>query len=88
MKSEILEVECLIHGQQATLVYEKEIGVYAHKEWLDGHCLHLKTAMESEVEAIEFLLSLGSDHELIAPLYLKRKDLQYYPANAAVVSSK
>lgn len=73
MKSEILEVECLIHGQQATLVYEKEIGIYAHKEWLDGHCLHLKTAMESEVEAIEFLLSLGSDHELIAPLYLKEK---------------
>lgn len=67
---ETYEVELLISGQQATLLYEKEIGILCEKKQ-KGNQLYLKFTMENKMKILEFVLSLGDSCKILSPDSLK-----------------
>lgn len=60
MKNDLHDLDCIIEGELALLIYESEIGIQSQKEWIDENHLHLKTIIEGKIEATRFVLSLGS----------------------------
>lgn len=73
MKDDLHMIDCVIHGKMALLVFEKAIGMNPKKEWLEDGSLHLTTAIEGKIDAMQFLLSLGSYCHLNSPDYLKKE---------------
>lgn len=73
MKDDLHEIDCVISGDLALLIYESEVGINSQKEWLDDKILHLKTIIEGKMEAIRFLLSLGAACKVIEPAELKEE---------------
>lgn len=73
MKDDLHEIDCVISGDLALLIYESEVGINSQKEWLDEKVLHLKTIIEGRMEAIRFLLSLGASCKVIEPIELKEE---------------
>lgn len=73
MKDDLHEIDCVISGDLALLIYESEIGINSQKEWLDEKVLHLKTIIEGKMEATRFLLSLGASCKVIEPAELKEE---------------
>lgn len=73
MKDDLHEIDCVISGDLALLIYESEIGINSQKEWLDEKVLHLKTIIEGKMEAVRFLLSLGASCKVIEPVELKEE---------------
>ena len=73
MKNDLHKIDCLIKGELSLLIYESEIGVQSIKEWMNEHELHLETIIEGEIEAIRFVLSLGSACHLSDDCPLKDK---------------
>lgn len=60
MKNDLHDIDCVIEGELSLLIYENEIGIQSQKEWISENKLHLKTMIEGRIEAIRFVLSLGS----------------------------
>lgn len=73
MKDDLHEIDCIISGDLALLIYESEIGINSQKEWIDEKVLHLKTIIEGKMEAMRFLLSLGASCQVLEPVELKKE---------------
>ena len=73
MKDDLHEIDCVISGDLALLIYESEVGINSQKEWLDEKVLHLKTIIEGKMEAVRFLLSLGAACQVLEPVELKKE---------------
>lgn len=73
MKDDLHEIDCVISGDLALLIFESEVGINSQKEWLGEKVLHLKTIIEGKMEAIRFLLSLGASCKVIEPAELKEE---------------
>lgn len=73
MKDEIIDVEFIISGKNAILYSERTIGISDEKKLDDTMCLHVKTQFEGKMNAMQFLCSLGSSCEVLAPRHLREE---------------
>lgn len=71
IKGEIMEVTLQIYGDAALLVAEKHIGMHPSYTWIKDDVLLFTTYFESLLEAKSFVLSLGSNAEVIQPKNLR-----------------
>lgn len=85
IKNELFQVEFLVKGLEARLLYERKIGINDKKEWIDDDTLKVETTVEGIYWIKKLLLSIIKDVEVISPAYLKgeiisdlRKGLGYY----------
>lgn len=85
IKNELFQVEFLVKGLEARLLYERKIGINDKKEWIDDDTLKVETTVEGIYWIKKLLLSIIKDVEVISPTYLKgeiisdlRKGLGYY----------
>lgn len=85
IKNELFQVEFLVKGLEARLLYERKIGINDKKEWIDDDTLRVETTVEGIYWIKKLLLSIIKDVEVISPAYLKgeiisdlRKGLGYY----------
>lgn len=85
IKNELFQVEFLVKGLEARLLYERKIGINDKKEWIDDDTLKIETTVEGIYWIKKLLLSIIKDVEVISPAYLKgeiisdlRKGLGYY----------
>ena len=73
MKDECVEVEFMITGEKAILFSERRLGVNDQMYFDEENQLHVKTIFEGKMKALQFLCSLGSSCQLIAPASLKEE---------------
>lgn len=85
IKNDLFQVEFLVKGLEARLLYERKIGINDKKEWIDDDTLKIETTVEGIYWIKKLLLSIIKDVEVISPAYLKgeiisdlRKGLGYY----------
>lgn len=85
VKNELFEVEFLVKGKEARLLYEKKIGYNDKKEWINKETLKITTTTEGLYFIKKMLLSIIGDVEVVRPVKLKneiikelKKGLQYY----------
>ena len=71
MKDEPIEVELLIHGENAVLYAEAEMGVNPMMSFDADRILHVKTLFEGKLNAMQFLCSLGSSCVILSPVGLR-----------------
>lgn len=71
MKDEPIEVEFLIHGENAVLYAEAEMGVNPMMSFDADRILHVKTLFEGKLNAMQFLCSLGSSCVILSPVGLR-----------------
>ncbi|MGL5978725.1 MAG: helix-turn-helix transcriptional regulator [Erysipelotrichaceae bacterium] len=71
IKDEAVELQLKIYGTAAVLYSEKSVGIELHKV-LKQDVLELTTIMEGEQSILSFLLSMGSDVEIVAPIKMRK----------------
>lgn len=73
MKDEIYELDMLLYKESAVLISEKQIGIQPVMEWIDKDTLHFTTIMEGKINVITFVMSLGNQCKLLAPLSIQQE---------------
>lgn len=71
VKDDVYALDLILHKETALLISEKQVGIDPHKEWISSDSLHFTTIMEGKLDTIKFLLSLGNQCEVVAPVELK-----------------
>ncbi|MGL4382512.1 MAG: WYL domain-containing protein, partial [Bacilli bacterium] len=70
-KDQSYDVEFIVSGATAILIYEKIIGINPQYVWLTAYeKLQVNTTFEGRNQLESFILSLGSNVEVIKPAWL------------------
>lgn len=76
MKNEYYKLDLYIYKESALLVSEKNVGYDVVMEWIDENTLHYQAVMEGKIPTIQFLLSLGNQVHILAPVEIKKEILR------------
>lgn len=73
LKDDRYDLDLIVHKESALLLSEKVNGMDTNMTWIDEDTLHYQTTMEGKIPTIQFILSLGNQVEMLAPLDLKQE---------------
>lgn len=73
MKNEVYELDMMLYKESAVWMSEKKVGIPSVVKWVDKDTLHVTTIMEGKMNVISFIMSLGNQCKLLAPLDIQQE---------------